>query len=233
MGGTDTIEAPRNHVGRRLRRIALIGVDGSGKTTQAHRLAGLFEAAGVPASYWQNAGGRRWFSRLARLLGRRDGQRLLGRNGMLLVESALRWLAIARAVVRSGPLGRLAIMDRYAVCQYASIRAHGGGARWEWFARRVYRIFPPPDITFLLSVDPARAYERIEARGTDHERLTYLLAADAAYRSLPERPSFVIIDANGTPDEVTDALAAHLGAWLAPGADPRPEGRAAVGAQRA
>lgn len=193
-----------------LRRIALIGVDGSGKTTQAHRLAAALDAAGRPADYWQNAGGRRWFGRVAQRLGRRDAQRLLGRHGMLLAELVLRWLAIARALVRSALRRRIAVMDRYAVCQYASIRAHGGGRRWERLARAAYRLFPSADMTFLLAVDPERAYERIEARGTDHERLTYLLAADKAYRALPEHPSFVVIDANGTPDEVSQAIAVHL-----------------------
>jgi dTMP kinase len=198
-----------------LRRIALVGVDGSGKTTQAHRLAGALDAAGRPADYWQNAGGRRWFGQVARRLGRRDAQRLLGRNGMLLAELVLRWLAIARALVRSAVRRRIAVMDRYAVCQYASIRAHGGGRRWEQLARVAYRLFPPADVTFLLAVDPARAYDRIEARGTDHERLTYLLAADRAYRALPEHSSFVVIDGNGTPDEVSNAIAAHLAPRLA------------------
>jgi dTMP kinase len=198
-----------------LRRVALIGIDGSGKTTQAHRLAAALTAAGCPADYWQNAGGRRWFSRLAQRLGQRDAQRLLGRHGMLLAELVLRWLAIARALVRSALRRRIAVMDRYAVCQYASIRAHQGGRRWERLARAVYRLFPPADVTFLLSVDPTRAYERIEARATDHEPLGFLLAADAAYRALPEYPSFVVIDANGTPDEVSQAIAGHLAPRLA------------------
>jgi thymidylate kinase len=198
-----------------VRRIALVGVDGSGKTTQAHRLAAALDAAGRPADYWQNAGGRRWFGRLARRLGRPDAQWLLGRHGMLFAEVVLRWLAIARALLRSALRRRIAVMDRYAVCQYASIRAHGGSRRWERVAQIAYRFFPPADVTFLLSVDPERAYERIEARGTDHERLMYLRAADRAYRALPERASFVVIDANGTPDEVTYAIAAHLAPRLA------------------
>lgn len=194
--------------------MALVGVDGSGKTTQAHRLAGALTVGGLPATYWQNAGGRRWFGRLARRLGRRDAQRLLGRNGMLLAESVLRWLAIARALARSALRQRVAVMDRYAVCQYASIRAHGGGRRWEWAARMAYRIFPPPDLTFLLSVAPAEAYQRIEVRGTDHESLAFLAAADAAYRSLPELPTFVVVDAGRTPDEVARVIQGHLRRWL-------------------
>lgn len=222
MAGPSDASRPQP-AGRPLRRIALVGVDGSGKTTQAHRLAELLQATGVPATYCQNAGGRRWFTHLAHRLGRRDAQRLLGRNGMLLVELVLRWLAIARALARSAVRRRVAIMDRYAVCQYASIRAHGGGNRWERLARWLYRTFPAPDVTFLLSVDPERAYERIEARGTDHERLTYLLAAEAAYRHLPECSSFVTIDASGTPDEVSRSIAAHLAPRLAPRQDRRPE----------
>ncbi|MBE1484639.1 thymidylate kinase [Plantactinospora soyae] len=202
------------HGGGRLRSVALVGIDGSGKTTQAHRLADALTSAGVPATYWQNAGGRRWFSRLARKLGRRDAQRLLGRDGMLFAESALRWMAIARALLRSRLHSRVAVMDRYAVCQYASIRAHGGGRRWEGLARVLYRLFPPPDVTFLLAVEPGEAYRRIEARGTDHENIDFLAAGVAAYRSLPEFAGFVVVDANRGPDEVTRAIQAGLRQWL-------------------
>jgi thymidylate kinase len=195
--------------------IALVGIDGSGKTTQARRLADALSVAGRPATYWQNAGGRRWFGRVARAVGRRDGQRLLGRRGLLLTESVLRWLAIARALVRSRVRGRVAVMDRYAVCQYASIRAHGGRAPevpgpGERLARLAYRVFPAPDITFLLAVDPGQAYQRIEARGTDHEDIGYLAAAQRSYEALPEHSHFVVIDASGTLDEVTRAIVAYL-----------------------
>jgi thymidylate kinase len=207
-------------VAARPKVIALVGIDGSGKTTQARRLAAALTAAGTPATYWQNAGGRRWFGRVARRLGRRDGQRLLGRTGLLFAESVLRWLAIARALVRSRMLGRVAVMDRYAVCQYASIRAHGKAGPidralatrgpGERLARLAYCVFPRPDITFLLAVDPGEAYRRIELRGTDHEDVRYLAAAQAAYRALPEHPTFVVIDAGGTPDQVARAISAFL-----------------------
>lgn len=190
--------------------IALVGIDGSGKTTQARRLADALTAAGSPATYWQNAGGRRWFGRVARLLGRRDGQRLLGRRGLLLAESVLRWLAIARALIRSRLSGRAAVMDRYAVCQYASIRAHGGKPAAERRARLAYRVFPPPDITFLLALDPAEAYRRIEIRGTDHEDLPFLAAGQQAYQALPEFPAFVVIDAGGSAEEVTRSIFARV-----------------------
>jgi dTMP kinase len=204
----------------RLRTVALIGIDGSGKTTQAHRLTEALTAAGRPATYHRNAGGRRWLGRLAQRLGRPDAQRLVGRHGLLAVESVLRWLAIALALLSCLVTGRTAVMDRYAACQYASIRAHGG-QRWERLARAGYRVFPAPQVTFLLTVDPAEAYRRIERRGTDHESMGWLTAVATAYRTLPEHGNFVVVDANGPPDEVFGRIRTHLADWL-PGGTPPP-----------
>ena len=208
---------------RPLRTVALVGIDGSGKTTQARLLAAALAAQGLPATYRRNAGGRRWFGRLAAVLGRRDGEHLLGRKAMLFVESVLRWLAILRTLLRRRFTGEISIMDRYAVCQYASIRAHAETPRPERInraerrARLAYRVFPRPDVTFLLAVDPAVANDRIERRGYDHEEMSYLRAATAAYEALPEHDRFVVIDANGTPEQVQQALLGHLRAWA-----PRP-----------
>ncbi|MGK5742422.1 dTMP kinase [Micromonospora sp. URMC 103] len=199
----------------RLRTVALIGIDGSGKTTQAHQLADALTAAGRPATYHRNAGGRRWLSRVAHRLGRPDAQRLVGRDGLLALESVLRWLAIAAALLSCLVTGRTAVMDRYAACQYASIRAHGG-QRWERLARVGYRVFPRPQVTFLLAVDPAEAYQRIERRGTDHETMGWLTAADTAYRALPEYPTFVLVDAGRSPEEVSRQIRDHLDGWFPP-----------------
>ncbi len=203
----------------RLRTVALIGIDGSGKTTQAHRLADALTAAGRTATYHRNAGGRRFLGRVAQRLGRPDAQRLLGCGGLLLMESLLRWLAIAAALLGHLLTGRVAVMDRYSACQYASIRAHGGH-RWEWLARLGYRVFPRPQVTFLLAVDPVEAYRRIERRGTDHESMRYLAAADHAYRTLPERATFVVVDADRPPDEVSRQILAHLDGRLVAPAEP-------------
>lgn len=213
--------------------VAIVGVDGAGKTTQAHLLAAWLVAAGYAADYWQNAGGRRWFGRLARFFGRPDAQALLGVGGMLFVESVLRWLAIARALVRSRFRRHIAVMDRYSWCQYASIRAHasmaatvpssGSPSRQERRARRLYGLFREPDLTVFLAATPIRAWTRVEERGTDHEDLGYLAASDAAYRSLPEAQRFVVIDADrdlaAVQHDLRLAVAARLGL---PGADVGP-----------
>jgi dTMP kinase len=193
------------------RTIALVGIDGSGKTTQARVVAAELAASGYSAAYRQNAGGRHWFGRIAVMAGRADAEDLFGRRGTLVVESMLRWLAIARTLLRRMVRREIAVMDRYAVCQFASLRAHGARPAAVGFARLAYRLFPRPDVTFFLAVDPEVAQDRIERRGYDTETMDYLRAVDAAYRSLREYPTFVVIDANGTPGQVTKAILAELG----------------------
>jgi dTMP kinase len=213
------------------RSVALIGIDGSGKTTQAHRLAETLAAEGVRASYRQNAGGRHFVGRIAAWFGRPDAEALVGRRAMLVIEAVLRWGAIIRTLLYQAFTGETVVMDRYAFCQYASMRSHHAKPRAERRARLAYRLFPPPDVTFLLAVSPRTAQKRIDLRGYDREELTFLEDADAAYRSLPEFPTFVVIDADGTPDEVAAALRAHLPAAV-PAQLPHPRATALLATSR-
>ncbi|GID55685.1 thymidylate kinase [Actinoplanes couchii] len=214
MAQSQPVSAPR-YPSRMPRTIALVGIDGSGKTTQARTVAAELAAAGFPAVYRQNAGGRHWFGRIAVMVGRTDAEDLLGRRGTLAVESVLRWFAIVRTLLRRAVTREIAVMDRYAVCQFASLRAHGARPAAIRRARLAYRLFPQPDVMFFLAVDPEVAQDRIERRGYDTETMDYLMAADAAYRALPEYPRFVVIDANGTPEQVTKAIRTELEAGQA------------------
>jgi dTMP kinase len=105
--------------------IALVGVDGSGKSTTARRLAQELTVTGTPARYFENGGGRPIMDGLAHRLGRRDGRHLLGRRPYLAIEVSFRALAISRAVILTMLTRQVAIMDRYTYCQYAIMRARG------------------------------------------------------------------------------------------------------------
>lgn len=184
--------------------IALVGVDGSGKSTQARALARRLTAAGTPASYFENAGGRPLWNRLARALGRRDGVALFGRTRYPALEATVRALAMSRTLLWSRATGRTAVLDRWTWCQYVIMAARGdrGGRA----VRAAYALFPRPTVVCFLATSPTVAKDRVAARGIDTEELAHLRALDAAYRALPEFGTFVVVDGDGDPDEVAAAL---------------------------
>ncbi|MFI7435434.1 dTMP kinase [Micromonospora haikouensis] len=186
---------------RRPVLIALVGVDGSGKTTQARALTRRLTARGVPAAYFENAGGRPLWNRLARVLGRPDGLALFGRTLYPAVEAAVRAAAMARTLLWSWAAGRAAVLDRWTYCQYVIMQARGGRA-----VRAAYRIFPAPTVVCFLAVAPEVAQRRVLARGIDTGELAHLRALDAAYRALPEFGGFVVVPGDGDTGEVAAAL---------------------------
>ncbi|MEU8264416.1 dTMP kinase [Micromonospora sp. NPDC048999] len=184
--------------------IALIGVDGSGKSTQARALARRLTADGTPATYFENAGGRPVWNRLARVFGRADGVALFGRTCYPILEAAVRAVAMTRTVLVSRLTGRTAVLDRWTWCQYVIMTARGDLGRRAVGA--AYAIFPRPTVVCFLATSPEVARRRVLARGIDTEELSHLRALDAAYRALPEYASFVVVDGDGDPDEVAAAL---------------------------
>ncbi len=57
----------------RLVIIAIVGIDGAGKTTLAKGLARQLSESGRPGTYFENAGGRPVLAKLAQSFGRADG----------------------------------------------------------------------------------------------------------------------------------------------------------------
>lgn len=188
-----------------------MGVDGSGKSTQAALLAAWLREQGVPARSSENPGGRPVLDALARCLGRTDGPALLGR-AHLPVECAVRWTALAHAVVVSRLAGQVAVLDRCADCQVALVRARSTGGERQ--VRRAFGVFARPDVVVLLAVTPALAAERVRLRGRDTEDVAYLATFAAAYRSLPEADGYALVDASGSVRDVQARLRQVLRGYL-------------------
>ncbi|MFI8460738.1 dTMP kinase [Kitasatospora sp. NPDC085464] len=192
---------------RNGRLVAVVGIDGAGKTSQVQRLAEWFEGSGHPTRLFLNQSQlpvRRALDAIAREDGFPGHLDMIGADTIRLISACARLSALAPVgdVLRTP--GAVALADRYTVCQYAAVRLQG--ADNEAFLRRLNRGLPKPDLTLFLDVDPAVARERIRRRGIDEETLEFLAAYREAYRSLPEFADLVVVDGNGSFDEVQELL---------------------------
>ncbi|GAA3712412.1 hypothetical protein GCM10022377_27520 [Zhihengliuella alba] len=190
--------------GRKL-TVAVVGIDGAGKTTAASHLAADAADTGWPAQFIKNPSGRRWFARLAE------------RHGLALptplldwAETAIRMYRVLRSTATADRFDGLTVMDRHLACQTVlrEVRGLPAGrllpALERLLARRagVGRRLGGPDVVVLLDVDPATALQRITLRGEDSESLADLQAARAAYLHRAGAEGWTVIDANREAPEV-------------------------------
>jgi len=152
--------------------IALEGIDGSGKSTQAQRLRAALDAQRIDAVVFREPGDSPYGDKLREQF--RQGRTVAPR------EEADLFIEDRRVDVRDniGPAlaaGRVVIMDRY----YFSTMAYQGalGLDVEELQRENEAFAPRPDLTLILDVPPTTSAERIvAARGaTDsYEGVEYL-----------------------------------------------------------
>lgn len=189
--------------------IALAGIDGSGKSEQARRVAARLNEDGWRAKYdgakddfaldvvRNVAGSGDW----------REVRRTFGDDAIDLL-GALQWARRRSSALALTGAGIHAVTDRSALCRHALHRAAGRRPSAE--VRAVIGHGGPPDLTVWLDVDPAAACGRVQRRGVDHERLDDLLRLRDAYAALTRDDAVVRVDGGGTVAEVTARILAVL-----------------------
>ncbi|MBO1268227.1 dTMP kinase [Arthrobacter cavernae] len=180
--------------------IVLTGIDGSGKSTAARALVAAARDEGRNALLLSNHAGRQNMSVLGERLGIRWPHRLAD-----AVETTFRVANVLVSHARARRFDGLVVMDRHLHCQLALRTAKGlpRGRLIPWLISSL----PTPDAVVHLDVEPALAHQRIVARGTDTETMAHLVALRDAYRSMPEYPGFIQLDADCPPADVVDRLA--------------------------
>lgn len=185
------------------RLVALIGLDGAGKTSQVAMLGKWMASRGVAGFGHASvtlAPVRRALDKIANEDGKHGHLELIGGETMRLISACsqlARVDAIGKVVATTEGIH---ILDRYTYCQYALAKAEGVGDIP--FLRRLFAGAPQPDLVMFLDVTPEEAFRRINVRGTDSESLEFLTAFRDAYCSLPERPDFVTIPGDGNFDDI-------------------------------
>jgi dTMP kinase len=193
--------------------LVLEGIEGSGKTTQAKRLADWLEERGVPCLLTREPGGTPVGEEVRRLL--LEGGSLDARTELLLLLSARS--ALVREVIEPALSdGLVVVADRFELSTLA-YQAWGRGLPLE--AVRRLNAFATgglrPDLTILLAVprqtgESRRAarsvQDRIEGAGAEfHERV-----AEGYLRLAESEPGVETVDGTAGPAAVHATLLAVL-----------------------
>jgi len=220
----DNVAAAEVTVARRLPRggtlICLLGIDGSGKSTQAAALVESLLDQDVPALHaWA-----RWKPVLmlpARVLGRAlvrlkgarsqtqdyegftQSKREILRGpvqaglwkNLALLEHAVQVFFKVRIPMF---LGRTVVADRYVYDTLIDLSVNLNCTPDELLNEPLLRLFPEPDLSILLDLSPRLGAER-KSDGTPEE---YLVERRALYRRMSEALRMEVVDAEGTPAEV-------------------------------
>lgn len=194
--------------------ISFEGIDGSGKSTQARRLATALRAEGRTVVEVREPGGTRLAESVRALL--LDPASEITPRAELLLFSAARADLVDRIIAPALERGDTVIADRFFDSTTAYQGAGRGVADPEWL-RPFHRYVTAgviPDRTYLLAISPAAAASRTEARG-EADRMeasgeAFYERVAACYDMLAQRDS----DRYRVVDATQDAEETHRGILL-------------------
>ncbi len=200
--------------------ISFEGIDGSGKSTQARRLAEALTARDIPCLLTREPGGSPGAEEIRRLVLEGDPERWSAETEVLLFTAARRD-HVEKTIRPALERGKVVITDRFA----DSTRIFQGITRGDLThmvdALHDLMIGMEPDLTLLIDIDPTIGLQRATARAGAEMRfedmgLAFQTRARQGFLDLAaHHPRFWIIDGARDADPVAaDILLAvlqHLG----------------------
>lgn len=202
--------------------ISLEGIDGSGKSTQAARLAEWLRTQGRDPVLTREPGGSPGAEEIRRLLVEGEPDRWSAETEILLFTAARRD-HLERTIRPSLAAGRDVVTDRFA----DSTRVYQGATRGELrgLVDRIHTaaIGVEPTLTLILDMDPEIALARGLARGSGEDRfedfgVAFQKKLRAGFQNLAtQNPArCILIDANADPDTIAQAIIDTVLPHLAP-----------------
>ncbi|MFN3661324.1 dTMP kinase [Yoonia sp.] len=198
------------------RFITFEGIDGSGKSTQARRLADFMRARHADVILTREPGGSPGAEEIRQLLLTGDTDRWSAETEILLFTAARRD-HLEKTILPALEAGKTVVSDRFADSTRVYQGATRGDLRAKVDALHDLMIAREPDLTFIIDMDPATALQRGLARRSGEDRFedfglpfqeTLRHGFLALAHANPGR--CVVIDGNRTMDQIASDVAAHL-----------------------
>ncbi|WP_088810178.1 MULTISPECIES: dTMP kinase [unclassified Listeria] len=198
--------------------ITLEGPDGSGKTTTMRLLEEKMRLAGIDFIKTREPGGSPISEKVREIVLGIGNEEMDSRTEALLIAGARRQHVVEK-IRPALQVGKTVLCDRFIDSSLAYQGAGRGIGIQEVLSINLFAVGETlPDMTFYLDVDAATGLERIAAsRGReinrlDKEDISFHDKVQKGYEEIiamfPER--IIRIDANRTPEEITDEIIAHI-----------------------
>ncbi|MCW4034541.1 MAG: dTMP kinase [Candidatus Bathyarchaeota archaeon] len=181
--------------------ICIEGLDGSGKTTHAHRLVNNLQRKGYQAVYTTEPS--RWelgsFIRGTIL----EGKKRVPRVVEALLFAVDRVEHFEKDVKPALQKGKIVVSDR---CVYSSLAYQGSaGLDLEWI-EQINRFAVAPDFAIYIDVQPEVVVKRIRRKKSVMERLETQRKVQKVYMKYVNNKELVPINGNGTKSEVQQRI---------------------------
>jgi len=193
--------------------IAVEGIDGTGKSTQAQRIAEYLRSLGKDVILTKEPGGWEGGAALRTLVLSGTLSHRWSEAYIFMLDRAEH---VAKVINPAIAKGSIVVCERYHASTVAYQVWGRGLAREPFDMLFSLSEFPVPDITFLFDMEPKESLMRVKARGAldnfESEGLEFMNKIRQGYLAqfAENQSSWIKISAEGTEDEVFERVAGAL-----------------------